>query len=111
MKLELHVYLHDGDQDTHSLLTRLLAQGASMNAQIQAAIDDLKSKVQAETTVIASAKTLMDGLVAQIAALKDQLANGGDPATVVAGLTDLGTLVQANRDALAGAVQADSQQG
>lgn len=81
-----------------------------MNAAMQAKFDELKVKVEAETSVVQSAKTLMDGLSAQIAALKDQLANGGDPSAVTAALDELGAAIDAGKQALADAVVANTPQ-
>jgi hypothetical protein len=52
-----------------------------MNADIQAALDNLNTQVTAQTTVEDSIETLLTGLSAQIAALKTGVT---DPAVIAA---------------------------
>jgi cell division septum initiation protein DivIVA len=87
-------------------LQTLVSEVSHMNAQVQAKIDELRVKVEAETSVVQSAKTLLDGLSAQIAALKDAAA-GADPAVLDA-ITALETTVDSNKQALADAVTANT---
>lgn len=80
----------------------------ALDATVQAKFDELKAEVTAESTgIVASVKTLLDGLSAQIAALK--AAGGANPSPeLVAAIDNLETAVKANRDALAAAVVANS---
>ena len=101
MRIDLHVFIHNGDAELQgrldaiqSSLDALKTQGEKMSQQIQ----DLQAAVAAEDTVIASAITLLNGLSAQIIALKD------DPAALAALAADVNTQAQA----LAAAVAANT---
>jgi hypothetical protein len=90
---EIHVFHHFDDEIVH-LLRALLAQGEKMSKEL----DDLTAEVAAETTVEASAVTLIQGLAAQITAA------GTDPAKLAA----LTTQIKTSSDALAAAVAANT---
>lgn len=101
-------------QERHTEMASKLDQYV---AQFNAALADNTAKIQAQTTVIGGVKTLLEGLVAQNAALKTQLeeaiANGGDPATlqpIIDALNTQDDAIQANTDALAAAVAANTPQ-
>lgn len=91
---------------------------AEYAAEFQTALADNTAKIQAQTTVIGGVKTLLEGLVAQNAALKTQLeeaiANGGDPAVLQPILDALNVqddAIQSNTDAITAAVAANTPQG
>jgi len=94
-------------------LTRLEAQGVLLMpvlADIQAKIATLTTAVAANTQVDGSIVTLLQGLTAMIAALKQQLADaiagGNDPAAIQAvldGLSAAETSIAANTQKLADA--------
>jgi hypothetical protein len=82
---------------------------------VQTKVDELKGKVEAQTTVVQSAVTLIQGFPPLIADLKKQLvdaiAAGADPTAlqaVVDGMTAAETTVDANAQALADAVSANT---
>lgn len=77
-----------------SALAIILKKGTEMSAQL----DTLKAEVEQTKTVAASAVTLIQGLAAQIIALKE------DPAALEA----LATELSATTDALAAAVSANT---
>ena len=82
-------------------LLKLLTAHTKEGEKIMAKLDDLVAEVAEETSVIASAGTLLDGLTAQVRALRDDLADAGvDTAKVDAVLASL----QANKAALQEAV-------
>jgi hypothetical protein len=91
LNIEVHHYLHLGD---FSLLEPILNQGKAMSAQL----DALTQEVSEIKTVSASAVTLIEGLSAQIVALKD------DPVALAALAADL----DATASALAAAVAANT---
>jgi small basic protein len=113
MPIELHVYLHDAvpsglDAKLSAIsasLKQLLTQGVQMNAQVQAKLDTLAAEVAADRNVVNSAKTLLDGLSAQIAALKGLQE---DPAALVAALDNIVAGIDANKQALADAIVANT---
>jgi peptidoglycan hydrolase CwlO-like protein len=99
MRIDMHHYIHlDGDEGRLSriedLLTTLVAGSTTMSAQL----DTLKSEVTENTAVIASAVALIEGLSAQILALKD------DPVALAALAAELDT----SSNALAAAVAANT---
>jgi uncharacterized membrane protein YheB (UPF0754 family) len=117
LEIELHVHLHDSPPDERvlrgleKLSTQIAAMAAKelvMNKDVQTKLDDLTSKVAAETSVTQSVKTLLEGLSAQIAALKDQVAAGGDPTEILAALDTIGATLATNNQALADAVTANT---
>lgn len=85
-------------------LTTLSTQEQTMADDLKAKIDDLTTKVQAESTVTASAITLLNGLSAEIAGLKNSTT---DPATLAA-IDALATSVSAQTSDLAAAVTANT---
>lgn len=90
---------------TNAVNTEVI-QERNMNAQVQAAFDDLKAEVAATRGTVQSANTLMNGLSAQLAAA---LANGGnDPAALIAAITDVKTALDAAKDELAAGVVANA---
>lgn len=92
MKLEIehHVYFHSEQ------VTQLLGQLQFWGAKIMGELDDLKAKVAANTTVIASAITLLQGLKAKL----DAAIAAGDPAALTALSAELGAQDQALADAI-----------
>ena len=76
-------------------LDALLAAASTEGKQTMAAIDDLTTQVTANTTVIGSALTLIQGLAAQLAAA------GTDPAKLAALQQQLATSDQALANAVA----------
>jgi predicted nucleic acid-binding Zn-ribbon protein len=113
---QTHRTAHDLLKHLVHLLTKTYTQGRHLMAlvqDIQAQITALQASVGKETTVVESVKTLVQGLAATIAALKQQLAdaiaNGADPAALQAvldSLTAAETTIEANTQALADAVTA-----
>jgi hypothetical protein len=85
-------------------LTTLSTQEQTMADDLKAKIDDLTTKVQAESTVTASAITLLNGLSAEIAALKNSTT---DPATLAA-IDALASSVSSQTSDLAAAVTANT---
>jgi hypothetical protein len=85
-------------------LTTLSTQEQTMADDLKAKIDDLTTKVQAESTVTASAITLLNGLSAEIAGLKNSTT---DPATLAA-IDALASSVSSQTSDLAAAVTANT---
>jgi hypothetical protein len=85
-------------------LTQLSQQVTTMDAATQAALDALSAEVARETTIEASVKTLLEGLAAQIEALKNTQT---DPA-VIAAIQAAADLVKANNDKFAADVTANT---
>ena len=83
------------------LKQQVLAKLEEMKGEIMAAIDDVQAKVEAQTTVIGSAVTLLN----QLKALLD--AAGTDPIKLAA----LSSLIGNNTDALSTAVVANTPAG
>ena len=88
---------------------------AEMQTAFQTELDKLTGDVTAQTTVIASAVTLLQGLAAQNAAMaqqiKDLIAAGGDASVLqplVDGLEAQAKTLEANSAALAAAVTANT---
>lgn len=82
-------------------LDSLLKQTTKTGEKMMAKMDDLITEVAEETSVITSAGVLLDGLTAQIQALRDDLAQAGiDTAKIDEVLAQM----QANKAALAEAV-------
>jgi len=102
MQIDVHIHLHH-DQDAtllqlvHSIVTKLdsLTHKGDL---LMAAIDDLTAQVAANTTVIGSALTLIQGLAAQLAAA------GTDPVKLAA----LQASLKQSDDDLAAAVAANT---
>ena len=78
-----------------------------MDAATQASIDKLNASVATQTTVEKSVETLLNGLAAQIAALKNSLPGGTDPAVVTA-LDAATAIITANNTAAQAAVVANT---
>lgn len=91
-------------------IQQLLTQGVTMalDPTVQAEFAKLTADVAAQTSVIQSANTLLNGLTAQIAALKQTAASAGAPAEVIAAIGALETSVQSNSTTLAAAVTANT---
>jgi hypothetical protein len=87
-----------------SVLSALAAQVGTMNADIQAKLDALAARVAAENTVIGSAETLLQGLSAQIAALKSTTT---DPA-VLAAIDNVTSGIDAKTAELAASIRANT---
>jgi hypothetical protein len=81
---------------------------ASLDSTVQAEFDKLIAAVHAEATIIGSASTLLNGLTAQIAALKNTAVTAGAPADVIAAIDGVMTSVQSNSSALSAAVVANT---
>jgi hypothetical protein len=100
MGIEIHVHVHneyDGDDllaelhQQHMLLEQLLAKETTA----MALLDDLQAKVNENSTVIGSAVTLIQGLVAQIQAAQN------DPVKMQTLLAELSASTQALAEAVA----------
>lgn len=89
MRIELHVFLHDGNQGVvERKLDQVLEKLTAIKAQeelMSQELDDLQVQVEKNTTVEESAVTLLNGLAAQIEALKN------DPVKLQALATSLKT--------------------
>lgn len=80
-----------------------------MDQSVQAEFTKLAGLVSSEATVVAAVQTLLNGLSAQIAALKQAAtATAGTPAEVIAAISNLESAVQANSTALSQAVTANT---
>lgn len=124
MDFIVHVYHHFGpgsaDPRLDSILAHIIAlqaQGSTVMAtlaDIQAKLASLTASVANETSIDQSIITLVQGLAAQIAALKDQLAAAiaaNDPAAlqaVVDGLGSVQTTIDSNAQKIADAVTANT---
>jgi uncharacterized protein involved in exopolysaccharide biosynthesis len=93
----------------------LMTSITDMKAALQAKLDEIAASVAEETTVIQSVEVLLDGVVAQNAAMaqqiKDLIAQGGDASTLqplVDSLEAQNTAIQANKGKLAAAVIRDT---
>ena len=87
MKLEIDLNVRVGES---SVITEILDRLKSIYKQGEKAmsvLDDLKAKVSANTTVIESAITLLQGLKAKL----DEAIASGDPAALQALSDELGT--------------------
>ena len=98
--------------------TQMAKTIAEAKTEFQAAYDGIQQKVTAQQNVIGGVKTLLEGLVAQNAALKTQLddaiKNGGDASTlqpILDAMNAQDDLIQSNTDALAAAVAANTPNG
>lgn len=92
--MDIHIYLHNETGGVDRKLDRiitLLNREIAMTAETQKALDDLNAAVAEQTTVEASIETLLNGLSAQIAALK---VGQTDP-VVIAALNDATNIVKA----------------
>lgn len=123
--MDVHIYLHDVDsagvtQKFDQILTQLGVIETQVKhlmpnlKDIQDKIAALQASVAAETNVDTSIVTLLQGLTAMIASLKQQLADAiaaNDPAAVQAvldGLTALDTTVKNDTQKLADAATANT---
>lgn len=97
----LHVYFHSADV---AILHRIEAKMSALSDKI----DELTAKVAAETTVEQSAITLLQGLSATIADLKNQLQNAGVDPALLQKLADLETTIDTRKQALADAITANT---
>ena len=109
---EFHVYLHvepaSVTQPLDPILTQLralVAQVTSMDTATQQKLDALSLAVAKGTSIEQSVKTLLEGLSAQIAALKTGVS---DPA-VLAALDQATSLLEANTARFAADVAANTQ--
>jgi hypothetical protein len=103
--VDVHVHLTDPRVDTLvAQLSALQAQVQSMNADITAKLADLQAKVAADASAEQSAITLLQGLAAQIAALKTTTT---DPAVLTA-IDGLSSSLSAQTSGLAAAVIANT---
>lgn len=102
MKLEVHHYFHNsGEASVNNKLDAILDMlQASKNREVRmsAELDALTVKVEETRTVVGSAVTLIGGLAAQIAALKN------DPVKLQA----LADTLQASKQSLADAITANT---
>ncbi len=89
-------------------LDAITARIKAMSATMQTAIDSLTQQVAAETTVNASAVTLINGFAARLqTAIDAATAAGASPAQVQA-LTDLAASVETNTASLSAAVASNT---
>lgn len=107
--MDIHHYFHGIDsarvtQMLDEVLTRL-GRVASMNAETQAKLDALSAEVAKQTTIEQSVATLLNGLSAQIAALK----NGVTDPAVIKALDDATAIVAANNAKFVADVTANTQ--
>lgn len=79
-----------------------------MDATVQAEFQKLVNDVAAEASIVSSVGTLLNGLSAQIAALKQSAQSAGTPAEVVAAISALEASVTSNSAALSSAVTANT---
>ena len=77
-------------------------------SELSDAIADLGTKVDAETTVDASAVTLLNGLTAIVNQLKDQVAQAADVPAALAAVKDFASKLDASKTGLAAAVTANT---
>ncbi len=83
-------------------------------ADVKAKLVSLKADVESETTVVEAVKRLLEGQAAQLADLRQQLADAiaaNDPAAIQAVLDQIDAVTatnKANADALAAAVVANT---
>jgi uncharacterized protein YukE len=106
----LHVYVHGVERAMVAPLIQEVARIMTILSDIQGKVTELKATVAAQTQVHQSVVTLLRGLAAIIASLKQQLAdaiaNGADPAALQKVLDDLSateTTVETETKALADA--------
>lgn len=102
MKLEVHQYFHNsGEASVNNKLDAILGmlqESKNREVRMSAELDALTLKVEETRTVVGSAVTLIGGLAAQIAALKN------DPAKLQA----LADTLQASKQSLADAITANT---
>ncbi len=121
--MDFHVYIHDDPATAKRLddLFTLLGALPAQETTLMTTVKDINDKVAAlqvsvanETAVDASVLTLLGGLTASVAGLKQQLADAiaaSDPAAlqaVVDALGALATTTDANAAGLAAAVKANT---
>src|SRR6185312_544810 len=100
--------------DIRSDIQALRRETMATLKQMQDAVNELKTDVANETSVDQSVLTLLQGQAAELAAIKQQLADAvasGDPAAIQASiddLTNLHTTMTANAASLAAAVTANT---
>lgn len=80
-----------------------------MDAPTTQALADLTVATTQQTTIEKSIETLLNGLAAQIAALKNTLPNGDDP-LVAQAIEAAAAIVKHNNDAVAAAIIANTPQ-
>ena len=80
----------------------------TMSGSIDDAIANLTARVQADTDATNAAATMINGFAAQLAAAVAAAQSAGATPAQLQSLTDLGTTIQANADALATAVSANT---
>ena len=106
---DLHLHQDVLQKDVSQLIAAVTALSGKvdrMDTQVQAALDKLSVEVNRQTDIETSVKTLLEGLAAQIAALK---VGQTDPA-VIAALDAAAELVRSNNDKLAADVVANTPQ-
>lgn len=99
--MDIHVYLHSGEDVTHRMLRELLVgqdQLKAQGAKLMATLSDVQAAVTAEDTVIDSALTLIQGLADKVAALQPNQA----------AIDALAADIKGKSDALAAAVAANT---
>jgi len=79
-----------------------------MSGSVDAAIANLTARVQADTDATNAAATMINGFAAQLAAAVAAAQSAGATPAQLQSLTDLGTTIQANADALSTAVTANT---
>lgn len=104
MKINIDVHLHtDSDSKIMAKLARILNAIQIMERNMATDLSDIRTKVQANSTVVGSAVTLLTGLKAQL----DELAVL-DPATLQTEIKKLAEELGADTQKLAAAVAANT---
>ncbi len=96
MKINVHVYLHSDGDIIEVKLAEILAAILKLEKHMGIELDDLTSKVQANSDVIDSAVTLLAGIKAKL----DAAIASGDPAALTALSAALGADTQQLADAV-----------
>lgn len=116
MRIDVHIYISEPDKVDQVLQTvnaiqtqlgkvfQLTKQEATTLTELEDKVTALEQKVSAESDVITSSETLLNGLSQM---LKDALA-AGNPAAVVARLQAISDSVDAKTSELAAAVTANT---
>lgn len=119
-KVDVEVHIHPAAEGSQvlSMLAEIKAAISKLEQtmtdgvnEVNARIDALVTDVENQTTVIQSCETAFNGLAAEIADLKNQIAQGGvtDLTQVTAKLDALETSLRANTSRLATAVPQNTE--
>jgi len=90
------------------LLAQIYGKEIASTMTLQDDIATLQTKVAANTTVVGSAVTLLQGLSGQVASLKQQLADAGATPDQLAAIESFTTQLDAGTQSLAAAVAANT---